>query len=344
VSLGQAALAEYLAFGFVPSAVPAPAAVEPVPPGVDPDEIARELVARLRAALPADEPLALTGDVASGLLCALAASDGAVVRTLTPDAGGGPELARLVAHQYGTDHRDVAVDASRLGRVLAACASPIGDPDALALLAAVSEGAVVTAVGAEELFGGRLRPRLPWPGRDPFRAHLADREVFDADERARLLGSAGEEEVGRVWRERFAAGDALDEVARLQDLDLALPLGCGLLPALEAVRPEHRAPYLADAVASLALGLPADFKVHGLTTLRLLRRAALPFLPGAVVHGPRASAADGLGEVAREVLAPERVQAQTVLDPAEVARVLRRGRPREVWTLAALVLWLEHAP
>jgi asparagine synthetase B (glutamine-hydrolysing) len=270
-----------------------------------------------------------------------------VVITYSPDAGGGPELARLIAHQYGTDHHDVAVDAERLGRVLAACPHPLGDPDALALLAAVSEGAVVTAVGAEELFGGRLRPRLPAlvlaRGRGALEAHVAGREVFDADERERLLGSPDEADVAGPWRSRFAASEGLDEVARLQDLDLALPLGAGLLPALDAVRPDHSAPYLDPGVASLALGLPADFKVHGLTTLRLLRRAALPFLPGAVVHGPRVSAADGLGEVAREVLSPARVQAQTVLDPAEVARVVRRGRAREVWVLAALVLWLEHA-
>jgi asparagine synthetase B (glutamine-hydrolysing) len=313
--LERTELAEYLAFGFVPAGeLPVLSPLAGLPE--DPDALVTELVARLRRTLPSEAPLplVLTGDVPSGLLCALAAGTGPV-RTFAPDAGGGPELARLVAMQYDTDHHDVALDAERLGRVLGLSPHPVGDPDALALLAAASEAGpgVVSAVGADELFGGKLRNRLA------SLLHRAEAPVFDAEERERLLG----------WR------DGLDSPSG--------PPLAALLSVLAAVCPDHRAPYLDPAVASLAAALPEDYKVHGMTTLRLLRRAALPFLPGAVIHGPRASAIDGLGEVAREVLTAERVQAQTVLDPAEVERVVRRGRAREVWVLAALVLWLERA-
>jgi hypothetical protein len=45
-------------------------------------------------------------------------------------------------------------------------------------------------------------------------------------------------------------------------------------------------PYLDDRVVELARGLAPRLKARGVTSKPLLRRAALPLLPGALVHAP----------------------------------------------------------
>jgi asparagine synthase (glutamine-hydrolysing) len=404
--LDREGLADYLAFGFVPAPRTmfrgvrklaaegaSPAQQRELADFEGPDALAAEVRERLRAAVREHLRAAasarvgsgsdsrtvgvvLTGDASSGLLCALAAEEsGGSLATFS--AGGraaGADQARLVADQYGTEHHEIEIDGDRLGRLMAACHEPLGDPEALPLLLAVDDMAatrcdvVLTSAGADELFGGhdaylpfgvpsavnRVAGILPGerartlataarlPALD---AHLAAREVFGPQERRRLLGEQAPADVQAAWRERFVAAEAdtADEVTRLQVMDAALPLADGLLAALARVAPGHRAPYLDDGLAALALSLPTQYKVRGLTTKRLLRRAALPLLPGAVVHAPRASAGHAwLMPLAREVLAPERISAQGVFDAAEVARVLEAGEPRRVWTLVAFGLWLEH--
>ena len=99
---------------------------------------------------------------------------------------------------------------------------------------------------------------------------------------------------------------------------------------------EARVPFLDTEVAGFALALPTAAKVRGWAKKRLLRRAAAPLVPKAIVTGrkkgfsiPAAAWLRGpLEPFAREVLAPARVREQGLLDPAAVTRRARPPRGR----------------
>jgi asparagine synthase (glutamine-hydrolysing) len=116
-------------------------------------------------------------------------------------------------------------------------------------------------------------------------------------------------------------------------------------------------PFLDEHVAELALALPTALKVRGLAKKRLLRRAVAPLVPPAIVKGrkrgfsiPAAAWLRGpLVPFAREVLSPERLRGQGVLDPPAAERVLARhvagaeDLSRQLWGLMCLSLWLDRA-
>jgi len=106
------------------------------------------------------------------------------------------------------------------------------------------------------------------------------------------------------------------------------------------------------------MALPTAAKVRGWAKKRLLRRAAAPLVPRAIVTGrkkgfsiPAAAWLRGpLEPFAREVLAPARVGDQGLLDPAAVTAVLDRhvageeDLSRQLWGLLSLSLWLDGPP
>ena len=116
---------------------------------------------------------------------------------------------------------------------------------------------------------------------------------------------------------------------------------------------EIRVPFLDPEVAELAYALPLAARVRGLQTKRVLRHAAAPLLPPSIVRGPKrgfctpvaAWLRGPLEELARDLLAPERVSRQGHFAPAPVSALLERhlarredlGRP--LWALIAFGLW-----
>jgi asparagine synthase (glutamine-hydrolysing) len=119
---------------------------------------------------------------------------------------------------------------------------------------------------------------------------------------------------------------------------------------------ESRVPFLDPVIAELALALPAKHKVRGLSKKRLLRRALAPLLPREIVKGRKRGFAlpvaqwfrGPLEPLARDLLSPERVRAQGVLDPGAVTAVIdehvsgREDLSRNLWGLVTLSLWLER--
>jgi len=119
---------------------------------------------------------------------------------------------------------------------------------------------------------------------------------------------------------------------------------------------EARVPFLDTEVAGFAMALPTAAKVRGWAKKRLLRRAAAPLVPKAIVTGrkkgfsiPAAAWLRGpLAPFAREVLAPARVREQGLLDPVAVGAVLDRhvageeDLSRQLWGLLSLSLWLDR--
>jgi asparagine synthase (glutamine-hydrolysing) len=258
---------------------------------------------------------------------------------------------------------------------------------------------VLSGEGGDELFGGYytyvadlLAPRIGWlatAGRPlverlpsssdkvsfdykakrfargarlpPLERHHAWKEIFSPDQRARLraAGDAPSDPVD-LYRARYAESDGAEQLARLQDVDVAVYLVDDLLVKTDrasmASSLEARVPFLDRAVAELAFALPTRHKVRALSKKRLLRRAVEPLLPREVVHGrkqgfsiPAAAWLRGeLAPFAREVLAPDVVAAQGVLRPEAVTAVLDRhvsGREdlsRQLWGLLSFTLWYER--
>jgi asparagine synthase (glutamine-hydrolysing) len=146
-------------------------------------------------------------------------------------------------------------------------------------------------------------------------------------------------------------------IDRLLALDLTGYLPDDLLfkvdRATMAASLEGRAPYLDHHLVELASSLPAAFKVRGLSTKRVFRRAVADLVPGPILRrvkrgltvplaawlaGPLLPfAREVLGRLDPHVIRPEGVRA--LLDE-HVAR--RRDNRRELWALVMLQLWMEH--
>jgi asparagine synthase (glutamine-hydrolysing) len=192
--------------------------------------------------------------------------------------------------------------------------------------------------------------------------HLSWREIFGADARAELFGTAERHEADVVdaLRARFAETAGAGPLARLQDLDLGMYLPDDLLVKVDRASMAHsleaRVPYLDPAVTDFALALPDRLKVRGLAKKRLLRAAAGPLLPPEIVHGKKRGFGLPLGTwlrgelepFAREVLAPSEVARQGFFDPAAVTRLLdlhasrRADVGRQVWNLLVFALWFDR--
>jgi asparagine synthase (glutamine-hydrolysing) len=163
-----------------------------------------------------------------------------------------------------------------------------------------------------------------------------------------------------VYQARFAETAGAEPLARLQDLDLGIYLVDDLLVKTDRMSMLHsleaRVPYLDELVAGFALSLPRALRVRGTVKKRLLRRAAARLLPPEIVHGRKrgfsipaaAWLRDPMAPFLREVLSPETLRGQGVLDPAQVGRLIaehqsrREDLSRQLWGLMTLTLWLDR--
>src|SRR4051812_9073167 len=207
----------------------------------------------------------------------------------------------------------------------------------------------------------KLRRLARGAGLAPVERHHAYKEIFSAAARAELLRPErrGAADPLDAYRSRYAETAGAEPVARLQDLDVGTFLADDLLAQTDRAGMAHglevRVPYLDPVVAELAHALPVEARVRGLQTKPLLRAAAAPLLPGTIVRGPKrgfcAPAAAWLRgpllPLARELLAPARIRAQGLFEPAAVTALLERhvarreDASRPLWALIAFGLWHE---
>ncbi|HWH94069.1 MAG TPA: asparagine synthase (glutamine-hydrolyzing) [Baekduia sp.] len=194
----------------------------------------------------------------------------------------------------------------------------------------------------------------------PLERHHGWKEILSPALRAELLGPGTRPDPVDVLRARYAETAGAPALARLQDVDVGVYLPDDLLVKTDRASMAHsleaRVPFLDAAVSDLALALPTRMKVRGLDKKRLLRRAARPLLPAAVVDGPKRgfsipAAAWLRGELlpmARELLAPDALRRGGVLDPAPVQRLLdehvarRHDHSRALWGVLCFTLWQQH--
>jgi asparagine synthase (glutamine-hydrolysing) len=195
----------------------------------------------------------------------------------------------------------------------------------------------------------------------PLDRHHAFKEIFGDEERAALLVGGGGADPRARHRGRWAETLGADTLARLQDVDLGTYLVDDLLVKTDRMSMAHsleaRVPFLDERVAELALALPRELRVRRLAKKRLLRQAAAPLLPPAVVRGPKrgfsipaaAWLRGPLVPFARDVLAPDRLRRQGVFAPDAVTAVLdahvsgRTDLSRQIWGLMCFSLWQDHA-
>lgn len=151
-----------------------------------------------------------------------------------------------------------------------------------------------------------------------------------------------------------------DDLARLLYTDFSMYLQDDLLTKVDRATMlaslEARAPYLDHELAEFAAGLPSSYKVSGLTTKAILRRAVGGRLPKAVLSRRKRGfnipfsrwLLRGLGEELRQRFTPERVEARGLLCPSGVSRLLdehlsrRCDHRKPLFNLLALDLWCDR--
>jgi asparagine synthase (glutamine-hydrolysing) len=251
---------------------------------------------------------------------------------------------------------------------------------------------VLSGEGADELFGGyptylghRFAPwflRLPGPVRRGLSASLGRLPASGRKVTVEYLLKRFLAEAERPWAERhlrwFGTGlvrdragweraglDALlaeagDDPAAALLLDYRTYLRDGLLVKVDRATMlnsiEARAPYLDRDLSAFALALPIGEKIRGLEGKRVLKRAALAWLPGEVVHRRKRGLSvpvagwinEGLAPEVNRLLEPERLRRQGLLDAVLVGRLLaehRTGRAnhaRPLWAALILGRFLER--
>jgi asparagine synthase (glutamine-hydrolysing) len=119
---------------------------------------------------------------------------------------------------------------------------------------------------------------------------------------------------------------------------------------------EVRVPLLNKLLLDFAARLPHHYKLHGLTTKYLLRRAAEGILPKSISQRAKKGfnipvakwLAGPLLEMTRDMLHPDRLRAQGIFAPEEVQKMLTGHLKRRVdarkhlWTLLTFEMWYEN--
>ena len=167
---------------------------------------------------------------------------------------------------------------------------------------------------------------------------------------------------GRIYASAQLIADECnndDVVTRMQSVDTQLYLAEDILTKVDrasmAVSLEVRAPFLDPRVAEFAASLPCNYKLRGLKTKYILKKAVHELLPPFVTRrgkkGFGVPVAEWLKEklrpLARDLLSTERVRRAGVFNPEYVARLQdehERGvanHRKLLWTLLMFELWHE---
>jgi asparagine synthase (glutamine-hydrolysing) len=193
--------------------------------------------------------------------------------------------------------------------------------------------------------------------------HHGFKEIFSPALRDELLGTRADARADPVdlLRARYAETAGAPKLARLQDVDTGIYLADDLLVKTDRASMAHslevRVPFLDRHVAELALALPTRQKVLLTAKKRLLRRAAAPLLPKAIVHGPKrgfsipaaAWLRGDLQPMLRDVLSEDALRRGGLFDPAPVQRMIdehvsrRDDHSRPLWGLLCFALWQQRA-
>jgi asparagine synthase (glutamine-hydrolysing) len=250
---------------------------------------------------------------------------------------------------------------------------------------------ILSGEGADELFGGyptylghkvaplydalpafvramlrRIVARVPSSGKKVTVEYLLKKFVTDAERpwverHLRWFGTGLPDDIHASGHAppavQVSEGDALtgamllDYRSYLRDNLLVKVDRATMLSSVEA-----RAPYLDLDVTAFALSLPADLRVHRLTTKWVLKKAAEKWIPKDVIYRRKRGLSvptanwinHGLRAEVDRLLAPERLRAQGIVNDQTVTRLLGEHRAghanhaKSLWALVMLQYWLER--
>ena len=185
---------------------------------------------------------------------------------------------------------------------------------------------------------------------------------FAADERQRLLGPLAQgwsNPVGSILDSHWRAAPLKDPINRIMYCDMKLYMEGDILPKVDrasmANSLEVRVPFLNNILLDFADRLPLEFKLRGLTTKHILRRAMAGLLPRSVIRRgkkgfniPVAKWLTGpLRPLAEDMLSSQRLKRIGLFDHLYVRGLLdehlagRKDNRKLLWTLLVFEMWRE---
>ena len=151
-----------------------------------------------------------------------------------------------------------------------------------------------------------------------------------------------------------------DRITKLQYLDLRLYLQESILVKVDrasmACSLEVRAPFLDHELVEFVMGLPSHYKLSGMTSKYILKKALKDTIPNEIIHRkkkgfgvPIAKWVKGeLRGLFEELLSPRRIEEEGFLRPEYVASLLqdhlsnRKDNRKQLWTLLVWELWMDR--
>ncbi len=195
----------------------------------------------------------------------------------------------------------------------------------------------------------------------PAEAHYRFKEFLSDDARASLRAHPADvEPTVRLFHAAFAAEPFRHGLDAVLSSDFALYLPDDILVKVDRMSMSHgleaRVPFLDHRLVELAAALPADYKLRGLRTKAVLKRALRGHVPENLLHRrkagfnvPMAAWLGGpLRPLLRDMLSPARVQRLGLWRPEYVMRLLDEhdrkqiDHSRTLWALLCFVLFNER--
>ena len=125
----------------------------------------------------------------------------------------------------------------------------------------------------------------------PERAHMRFKEIFDAEERRKLLYNIPENDPFSVFGQYMKSTENTELLNRLMYFDFKVFLtDCALQVTDMATMmnsQECRVPFLDNRMLDLSARIPVSMKMKGLTTKYILRKALTEFLPPEITKMPK---------------------------------------------------------
>jgi asparagine synthase (glutamine-hydrolysing) len=356
------------------------------------DAAVAELRQRLQAAVARrvgeerEAAVFLSGGLDSSLIAALLVELGVKVHLFTLDFGP-PFDAELpyahdIAAHLGRPLHLVPARAAQIRGALRATAAaleqPFGDCVTVPLYllgraAAQHVGVVFNGEGGDQLFGGWTHK--PMLAAEIYRAEGYEREaaylatfhrfhgITDPLYTSRARAGLGDVDAGAWVRPALSADGFPHLLHRLRAANLSLKGAQNIAPRMVQLAAAHglrvRAPFFDHSLTEWTFSLPPDWLLYGACEKHLLKRAAEPYLPPAVVwrekRGMGVPTTDWcMGPLRRDVargLSPSRLRRDGWFAPAFIKTLLRgQDQPQEfrrrrlgekLWTLLMLHLWLD---
>jgi len=224
----------------------------------------------------------------------------------------------------------------------------------LAGLLPVSHGRVSFDYMAKRFAAGASSP--------PLEAHFSWKAIFDEERKRELYRTVDPtlQPTVRLYESAAAGIPQRDLLSRLLAVDTHLGLEGDMLVKADrmtmATSLEGRVPFLDHLLVERVATIPSRFKMRGLTTKVLLRRAMADRLPATTAGGPKRGfnvpipswLLGPLRERVRDTLAPARIEATGLFRPEVVSGLIRaheakeRDCSRDIWALLMFQTWYDR--